>query len=1206
MTWTGTDLLESYLKNKVKVPGLNVFPDTEAKRLKAMAVEYQKAGTNNSYLTASVIDAAYNYHSHTSSSCFGKSDKKKQLANSSTSPAKKRKSPGKNYECRYRYPQRKKRRTIVQNASQSPVNWYLWDGTHEKRFIKEVCVKRQAYDAFQNVSCHAISHSKLTCNTNISLIMPGPVGQYVFKYNMKDTQEDDTEEYERVAQATQRVLSKHRAYDSDRSEGVKRLLAASFAHQKTNVVGGAMASYLTRNKSRFIFSHKTVWCPLKDMRGLLKGERAAASILHNGHVPFFQCVALDYLCRPLELESYCAFDFFTLFEVVRLTSKTRDGLLQFHNGLFQHPSYRSSSDSFLQGVRPRRETRLVKVYQADFPDTADFGGSLLDENHSISQCMERYCEQVLLLFSPLRHSSDITLHGSCTLRYREAVASGIIGEKARAFLQNIQDCKSNSFRVTRVDDDLQRTTEPYRTTAQDNDSATNNTAEDDPSDAHAVMEGQRLDEVLALLDMEAAGDPVSESGDQESSAFLTNGGLPSSISVTAIRQKGAHKCGYECLADLSSTILPDTAPLVETQPADTPPQHNDTEQNAGAENVNQQRTPSQRDIVSVLISRKSRRSRTFQEISTQNEPVDVLQANGSVRSIIDWAKKAGLDRGQRRAFEIITATFILTFFSDAASEELPPAATRGEGLRHPFIREKKLLERLADVRKRGRNQLICLLHGPGGSGKTAVIDLLMEYAREYCSYIDNFEFTSRTIVVTAMTGVAATILLGETTHSAAYLNQKRPIDAEQVELWASARMIIIDEISFASKDDFIELHRKLRELMQRIHVRYGGLNVIFAGDFRQLEPVGVDNNGETKKPVYAEPCPEFREWINCFVELHGMHRFKDDPEWGYVLFRFRDGTVTIADIDMINAERVVDPQTTTFPENMKYATYFNRDRDAINAALFQERCRNEYEMTGATNGSIMIFCDNVEVQNASKTYTPFRNTMTLWEHCGEDDVKPSRAAGRMDPVLRLYRHCRVMLPANSDVRNGQANGTQATFEGITLKPGEEPQQVLLEGNVPVAAVRSTQVAYITLRHSNDRIRPSTFSLRPKEYTFKAKILKPHVLQVKGDEREVLQMKATQLPMLINNATTGHRLQGSGVDSLFVHNWSYVQNWVYVMLSRVKTRAGLFCRKPLSRDLSKYAVPQALQAMLQHFRTTKSPTYWSDDEYEDLFDLVDDE
>ena len=149
---------------------------------------------------------------------------------------------------------------------------------------------------------------------------------------------------------------------------------------------------------------------------------------------------------------------------------------------------------------------------------------------------------------------------------------------------------------------------------------------------------------------------------------------------------------------------------------------------------------------------------------------------------------------------------------------------------------------------------------------------------------------------------------------------------------------------------------------------------------------------------------------------------------------------------------------------------------------------------------------------------------------------------------------------------------------------------------------ASQVSYIVLRHSNDRIRPATFSFKPKQHTFKAKILKPRELQVKGDEREVLQMQATQLPILINNATTGHKLQGSSVDSLFVHNWSYVTNWVYVMLSRVRTRAGLFCRKPLSKDLSKYAVPVALKTMLQDFRSM-APTYWSDEEYEELFESV---
>jgi hypothetical protein len=45
------------------------------------------------------------------------------------------------------------------------------------------------------------------------------------------------------------------------------------------------------------------------------------------------------------------------------------------------------------------------------------------------------------------------------------------------------------------------------------------------------------------------------------------------------------------------------------------------------------------------------------------------------------------------------------------------------------------------------------------SGKSMALDLVSEYAKEYCGFLE-VPFTSRTIVVTAMSGVAATLLLG--------------------------------------------------------------------------------------------------------------------------------------------------------------------------------------------------------------------------------------------------------------------------------------------------------------------------------------------------------------------------------------------------------------------------------------------------------------
>ena len=178
-------------------------------------------------------------------------------------------------------------------------------------------------------------------------------------------------------------------------------------------------------------------------------------------------------------------------------------------------------------------------------------------------------------------------------------------------------------------------------------------------------------------------------------------------------------------------------------------------------------------------------------------------------------------------------------------------------------------------------------------------------------------------------------------------------------------------------------------------------------------------------------------------------------------------------------------------------------------------------------------------------------------------------------------------------------GSQATFDKIVIKPNAVVHTVMLSNGVPVKAVHASNVDHIVLRHTNDRVTPQVFTLEPKQHTFKAKILKPDALQTKGHEREDIRMKAVQLPVIINNATTGHKLQGSGVDNIFVHTWSYTTNWAYVMLSRVKTKKGLFMRKPLSRDLRHYAVPPALVRMLNRFRRA-APTYWSKEQYSEMF------
>jgi len=61
--------------------------------------------------------------------------------------------------------------------------------------------------------------------------------------------------------------------------------------------------------------------------------------------------------------------------------------------------------------------------------------------------------------------------------------------------------------------------------------------------------------------------------------------------------------------------------------------------------------------------------------------------------------------------------------------------------------------------------------------------------------------------------------------------------------------------SFASKRDLVKLHQNLRCLKEELHLPCSGLNTIFAGDFRQLDPIG------DMKPVHEGACPEIKDWL---------------------------------------------------------------------------------------------------------------------------------------------------------------------------------------------------------------------------------------------------------------------------------------------------------------------------------------------------------
>ena len=74
---------------------------------------------------------------------------------------------------------------------------------------------------------------------------------------------------------------------------------------------------------------------------------------------------------------------------------------------------------------------------------------------------------------------------------------------------------------------------------------------------------------------------------------------------------------------------------------------------------------------------------------------------------------------------MITVSFVFTYFKDAAKNN-EQMTTHDIQSQTKFEIERKLLCQLSEL-SNDTEQLICCLHGPAGSGKSTVIELVLVY-----------------------------------------------------------------------------------------------------------------------------------------------------------------------------------------------------------------------------------------------------------------------------------------------------------------------------------------------------------------------------------------------------------------------------------------------------------------------------------------------
>ncbi|GAW10284.1 ATP-dependent DNA helicase PIF1 [Lentinula edodes] len=392
----------------------------------------------------------------------------------------------------------------------------------------------------------------------------------------------------------------------------------------------------------------------------------------------------------------------------------------------------------------------------------------------------------------------------------------------------------------------------------------------------------------------------------------------------------------------------------------------------------------------------------------------------------------------------------------------PPGTGEGEPrLRDILNTEQKLFHDIvedhlhATVRGLKPTQMLMILRGPGGTGKTVAINALTETFK-------NMGFEPQ-LAKTATSGVAATLISGRTVHTWAGLSIGGPRGENWVEgsvYTAQKRLanigpveyLIIDEVSMATKDLLANLSDIVTHVRSKLDkpgegLYFGGMNVILCGDFHQFPPVA---NGEAA--LYHPKCTgkhaqKGQEIYSCFdkvVTLRQQMRVRD-KRWQELLDRLRTGSCTREDIEVLHGLRLDIPDNPKpdfqGPEWSKAVliTPRNSARKRWNASAVRQHC--------AVNKTRLYSCPAEDTAKGSPLSTNQRMSVAK---------KTTKHTGNLAHRVEVAIGMKAMVLLNIATEADLANGTRGVVEGIVLDDREDANPTVVDGvtmlKYPPAAV----------------------------------------------------------------------------------------------------------------------------------------------------------
>ena len=422
------------------------------------------------------------------------------------------------------------------------------------------------------------------------------------------------------------------------------------------------------------------------------------------------------------------------------------------------------------------------------------------------------------------------------------------------------------------------------------------------------------------------------------------------------------------------------------------------------------------------------------------------------------------------------------------------------------------------ILKTGQN---VFLTGQAGAGKTYVLNQYIEYLR----------VRQIPVAVTASTGIASTHMNGMTIHAWSGIGIQNEFDKVNVQRLATrddyleriknTKVLIIDEISMLHAKQVDTINQVLKHFRKN-EMPFGGVQVIFSGDFFQLPPIG--DKGETSKEKYAFMS---QAWLECkfqicyLTEQHRQTGGDEKQRFGLslneILNQIRSQTVTQQAIDVLTST-----QAHTIDLNRTRLYTHNADVDSINQKQLNELTAKTFTYSAAKMGE-----------------KPLQDSLS----------KSVRAPDE----LTLAIGAKVMFVKNLPLL-GVYNGTMGEVIGFIGVSGKAYKN---------ADDKITETAYPLVQLNTG----GEVAAEPEEWTVE-------------DKDGTVLASYTQVPLCLAWAITVHKSQGMTLDAAEIDlSKTFEMGQGYVALSRLRSLDGL---KLLGFNVKSLLLDEWVQRIDQRF------------------------